>query len=133
MVRFSKGRASAIALVPNHSKTKPFEIQTFLSGFHIVFNKMLAIWQDFKFQISDFRSHSKFRPFANQPVFDHSKSRLVWNSDPTVAAFTKLWQCATHKRVVIGSNIALLNKKHQHSTLFGYFHRNRSKHRTSIQ
>ena len=27
--------------------------------------------------LPDFRSHSKSRPFANQPLFDHSKSRLV--------------------------------------------------------
>ena len=27
--------------------------------------------------LHDFRSHSKSRPFADQPLFDHSKSRLV--------------------------------------------------------
>ena len=31
--------------------------------------------------LSDFRSHSKSRPFATQPLFDHSKSRLVRISD----------------------------------------------------
>ena len=30
----------------------------------------------------DFRSHSKSRPFANQPLFDHLKSRLVQILDP---------------------------------------------------
>ena len=30
----------------------------------------------------DFRSHSKSRPFATQPLFDHLKSRLVSISDP---------------------------------------------------
>ena len=29
-----------------------------------------------------FRSHSKSWPFETQPHFDHSKSRLVWISDP---------------------------------------------------
>ena len=29
-----------------------------------------------------FRSHLKSRPFANQPLFDHSKSRLALISDP---------------------------------------------------
>ena len=31
--------------------------------------------------LPDFRSHSKSGPFANQPLFDHSKSRLVQISD----------------------------------------------------
>ena len=33
-------------------------------------------------RLLDFRSHSKSGPFANQPLFDHSKSRLVQISDP---------------------------------------------------
>ena len=33
-------------------------------------------------ELPDFRSHSKSRPFGTQPLFDHSKSRLVWISDP---------------------------------------------------
>ena len=32
--------------------------------------------------LPDFRSHSKSRPFATQPVLDHSKSRLGQISDP---------------------------------------------------
>ena len=32
--------------------------------------------------LPNFRSHSKSRPFLAKPLFDHSKSRLVWNSDP---------------------------------------------------
>ena len=32
--------------------------------------------------LPDFRSHSKSRPFATQPVLDHSKSRLGRISDP---------------------------------------------------
>ena len=35
--------------------------------------------------LPDFKSHSKSRPFATQPLFDHSKSRLVWVSDPHCA------------------------------------------------
>ena len=40
----------------NHLRTRPFEIQTFLSGFQKVFDKMVAISLDFKwlgFLISD--------------------------------------------------------------------------------
>ena len=54
---------------------QPFEIRTFLSGFQMFFDKMAAI-------CPDFRSHSKSRPFATQPVLDHSKSRLGRISDP---------------------------------------------------
>ena len=41
---------------PNHLKTRPFEIWTFLSVFKMVFDKMAAICPDFKwlgFRISD--------------------------------------------------------------------------------
>ena len=41
---------------PNHLKTRPFKIRPFLSGFQMVFDKMAAICQDFKwfgFRISD--------------------------------------------------------------------------------
>ena len=34
------------------------------------------------FGLRDFKSHSKSRPFSTQPLFDHSKSRLVRISDP---------------------------------------------------
>ena len=34
------------------------------------------------FGLLDFRSHSKSRPFATKPLFDHSKARLVRISDP---------------------------------------------------
>ena len=33
---------------PNHSKTGPLKIRTFLSGFHMVFEKMPAIYPDLK-------------------------------------------------------------------------------------
>ena len=68
---------------PNHSKTGPFEIRMFLSGFQMVFNKMEAICPDFKwlgFCISG--PIRKSRPIATQPVLDHSKSRREWISDP---------------------------------------------------
>ena len=47
---------------------------------------LLSIQID-KYEISkklcpDFRSHLKFGPFANQPLFDHSKSGHVRISDP---------------------------------------------------
>ena len=32
--------------------------------------------------LQDIRSHSKFVPFTNQPLFDHSKSEHVRISDP---------------------------------------------------
>ena len=56
-------------------KTKPFEIRTFLSRRQIVFGNMVLI-------CPDFRSHSKSRTFAIQPLCDPSKSRLVRISDP---------------------------------------------------
>ena len=63
-----------------------FKIQTFLS--QKVFDNMAVICLDFKclFGLPDFRSPSKFRPFATQPFFDYSKSRLVWISE-VVCAF----------------------------------------------
>ena len=67
---------------PNQSKTGPFKIGTFLSGFQMV------IWQNgchlSGFQmvgLPDFRSHSKSRSFPTQPLLDHLKSRLGWISD----------------------------------------------------
>ena len=51
IVRFLNGFSYSL----NHSKTGPFEIKTFLSGFRMVFDKMAAI-------CPDFRSHSKSRP-----------------------------------------------------------------------
>ena len=62
---------------PNLLKTRPFKILTFLSEFQMVFDKMVAFCPDFK-------SHSKYRPFETQPILDHSKSRQVRISDPTV-------------------------------------------------
>ena len=48
-----------------------------------------GVWQNgghlFGFQmfgLPDFRSYSKSRQFSTQPLFDHSKSRLVRISDP---------------------------------------------------
>ena len=52
--------------VPNHFKTVPFKIWTFLSGFQMV-------------GLPDFRSHG---PFANQPLFYHLKSRPFRISGP---------------------------------------------------
>ena len=55
---------------PNHLKTRPFKIRPFLSGFQMVFDKMAAICQDFKwlsFLISD--------PISNP---DHLQPNLYW-------------------------------------------------------
>ena len=65
MVRFSNGQAIAIVPTiqkPDHSK----------SGCYC----------------PDFRSNSKSRPFATQPSFDHSKSRLGQISDPHCRMYT---------------------------------------------
>ena len=59
---------------PNHLKTGPFEIQTLLSRFQKVLNKITAICLEFKWlslQISD---------LIQNP--DHQKSRLVLKLDP---------------------------------------------------
>ena len=42
-------------------------------------------------ELLDFRSHSKSRPFATQPLFDHSKSRLVRISDPNCIWFVYIF------------------------------------------
>ena len=51
-------------------------------------------WQNgsqlFRFQMAgllNLRSHSKSRPFANRPLFNHSKSRQVRISDPHCILF----------------------------------------------
>ena len=69
--------SNGLVLAINHSKTNVFD--RFSNGF----------WQNgghlSGFQIvglPDFRSHLKSRPFATQPVLDHSKSRLGRISDP---------------------------------------------------
>ena len=85
MVRFSKGRdlSLAIAMVPIAQKTGPFEIRTFLSGFQMLFDKMAAICPDIKWlNLRNLKCHLKSRSFANQLTFDHSKSGLIWISDP---------------------------------------------------
>ena len=71
MVPFSNGWALAMAAITilNYLKTGPFKIRTFLSRFQM-------------FGLPNFKSHSKFGPFATQPLFDHLKSRLVRISDP---------------------------------------------------
>ena len=73
---------SSFSYSPNHSKTGLFKIQPFLSGFQMV-------WQNgghlSRFQLvglPDYRSNSKFRPLETNPLFDHSKFRLVRISDP---------------------------------------------------
>ena len=58
---------------PNHSEIGP--IQTFLSRFQLVFDKMVLC--------PDFRSNSKSKPFATQLFLNHKKSRKI----PTVYYF----------------------------------------------
>ena len=82
MLSFIKALLKIIKRSIIHLKTRPFKIQTFFSEFQMVFEKMAAICPDFKWFGFDFRPHSKSRPFANQPLLDHSKSRLGQISDP---------------------------------------------------
>ena len=75
----SNGRAFGYGYSPNHLKTIPFEIRTFLSRFQMVFDKMAPICLDFKwlgFRISDHIPNSDHL-HATQPLFDHLKSRIV--------------------------------------------------------
>ena len=45
--------------------------------------KIAAILVNYKMVgLQNIRCHSKLGPFANQPLFDHLKSRQVWISDP---------------------------------------------------
>ena len=72
MVQFSKGWA--IDMVPTISN---WTVQNpdVLTKSQMIANKMAAI-------IPDFRSQSKSRKFATQPLFDHSKPGSVRISDP---------------------------------------------------
>ena len=59
-----KGSGKSSSFSRNHSKNKPFKIQTFLSRFLMVIDKMAANGSQFQivgFQLSDFRSHLKSR------------------------------------------------------------------------
>ena len=61
---------------PNHSKTEPFEIQTFLSRFQMGLDKMAAICLDFEwlgFQISD--------PIWNSDQLQSNLFLTIWNPD----------------------------------------------------
>ena len=50
--------------------------------------------------LPDFGSHSKSRPLETQPLFDHSKSRLVRISDPTELYSDPGSKCGTHMCVL---------------------------------
>ena len=104
MVRFFKrsGYSYCYSHSPNHLKTGPYEIQTFLSEIQIVFDKMAAICWFQMVGLLDFGSHSKSRPFEAQPLFDHSKSRLVWISDPHYPHCTNLSDWNTFGRAQNG-------------------------------
>ena len=64
------GFSNGYSYSPNHSKSERFCLD-----FKCFFDKMAAICPDFK-------SHSKSRPFATQPLLDHLKSRQGRISDP---------------------------------------------------
>ena len=71
-VLFSNGQALAMAIAIVPTIPKP-DYANFLFGYKMVFDIMVGLL--------DFRTHSKSRPFAIQPLFDHSKYRLVLISD----------------------------------------------------
>ena len=81
MVRFTKSGFS-YGYGPNHLKTGLFKIWTFFqisndfwpNGSHLSGFQMVGL--------RGFRSPSKSRPFATQPLLEHSKSRLVLISNP---------------------------------------------------
>ena len=66
-VLFSNGQALAMAIAIVPTIQKP-DHANFLSEYQMV-------------GLLDFRTHSKSRPFAIQPLLDHSKYRLVLISD----------------------------------------------------
>ena len=58
----------------NHLETGPFQIRTiFSNGAHL--SRFQMVW------LRDFRFHFISGPLATQPLFNHSKSRLVRISD----------------------------------------------------
>ena len=46
--QISKCQALAIAIVPNHLKTRPLKIWTFLDEFQMIFDQMAAICSNFR-------------------------------------------------------------------------------------
>ena len=75
-----KCRALAMAIVPSIQKLD--HSKTFLSRFNFFLQNGRHLSGFQMVELSDFRSHSKSGPYANQPLFDHSKSRLIQISDP---------------------------------------------------
>ena len=65
---------------PNYLKTGKFKIWTFLSGFQMVFDKMVVICLDFKWL--GFQIPSKIQTICNPTFFHYLRSRFVWISDP---------------------------------------------------
>ena len=117
MVRFSKGRATAldIALVPTIQKPTHSKSGHFCLDFKWFPTKWQPLCRFQMVRLLDFRSCSKSRPFANQSLFDHSKSGLVWISDPHCtgqvlmtpisdqALFRSCWY-TIYLRVMMGGN-----------------------------
>ena len=60
--------------------------------------------------LSNFRSHLKSRPFINQTLSDHSKSVLVWISDPhcTFIKTSKWIYWSIPSRILLGGFRSLL-------------------------
>ena len=67
---------------PNHSKTRPFKIWMFVTISHRFWQNDSHLSRFRMVGLPGFRSHSKSGPFATQPLFYYSKSRLVRISDP---------------------------------------------------
>ena len=69
-----KGSGLGYSHSPNHLKTWPFKIWMFLSGFQMIFHKLVAICLDFKclgFQISE--------PIRNPDHFELNNFSTEWN------------------------------------------------------
>ena len=101
MIRFSNGGNLTMTIVPTIWKPDNSKSGHFCPDFKWFLTKWLPFawlsdgW-DYGFQmvrILDYRSHSKYGPFETQPLFDHSKSRLVRISDPH-------WKCNPIVRVL---------------------------------
>ena len=98
----------------NPLKTGPFKMQTFLSGFQ----KCLTKWWFQMVGLPDFRSHSKCGPFATQPLFNHSKFRLVRISDPHCSQFNHLNCFRLSKLFVISTQTLRITIPRFHFALF---------------
>ena len=77
-------------------QTGPFQIQTFLSGLQMVFDKKVAICPISNGSASGFPIKIQTICNASQSVFDHLKSGIVRISDPHSTLFKTVDLGAVH-------------------------------------